>query len=347
MLGLMWAAMPASATPQSASVAEAQKKATAARQSLQRMSGQLSTSLARYRGASADLAQTRATISANSKRLAALKRSQAEGRARLNTHASYLYRNGSTGFIDVLLGAKTFEDFSARLSVLSKIANDDAELLVQLKQQRAEADALQRDLAARESHQAALVKSAASSRASAQSAIDRQQAYVDSLSSDVAAALAAQERKQADAAVESSLKKLAAGAPAAAPPAAARGSVPLASATVDGRAGTYVVMASEPRRYRPTGVAFTGVSTEYGNADNPGGTSSGRQFNENELTCAHKSLPFGTRLAVTANGRRVIVVVTDRGPYTKGRVLDLSRRAARIIGLDGVGTVHCEVVQPQ
>jgi len=121
--------------------------------------------------------------------------------------------------------------------------------------------------------------------------------------------------------------------------------VKLGVAAIEGRNGTYVVMASEPKKYRATGVTFSGVSSEYSTADNGTGTASGRPLNDQELTCAHPSLKFGTRLAVTRGSRKVIVIVTDRGPYTGGRIMDLSNRAARLLGLDGVGSVKCEVVQ--
>ena len=73
----------------------------------------------------------------------------------------------------------------------------------------------------------------------------------------------------------------------------------------------------------------------YGNDDNGSGTASGRPFDENEFRRHTKTLPFGTRLAVTKGSKRVIVTVTDRGPYTPGRMLDLSRRSARYLGVDG------------
>jgi rare lipoprotein A len=117
-------------------------------------------------------------------------------------------------------------------------------------------------------------------------------------------------------------------------------------AAVEGRSGKYAVVAGDPLAYRPTGVKFSGVTTMYGNDDNGTGTASGRRFDENEFTCAHKTLPFGTRLAVTKGSRSVIVTVTDRGPFTPGRMLDLTRRSARYLGIDGVGTVKVEIVQP-
>lgn len=74
-------------------------------------------------------------------------------------------------------------------------------------------------------------------------------------------------------------------------------------------------------------------------------TASGQKFNPNALTAAHKTLPFGTRLKVTYKGRTVIVRINDRGPFVKGRHLDLSRAAARAIGCKGVCTVRVAIVR--
>lgn len=73
-------------------------------------------------------------------------------------------------------------------------------------------------------------------------------------------------------------------------------------------------------------------------------TASGQRFNPNALTAAHKTLPFGTRLRVTHKGRSVIVVINDRGPFIRGRHLDLSRAAARKIGCGGICTVKVEIL---
>lgn len=67
-------------------------------------------------------------------------------------------------------------------------------------------------------------------------------------------------------------------------------------------------------------------------------TASGERFNASAFTAAHRSLAFGTRLRV-CHIRCVVVRVNDRGPYAHGRSLDLSRAAARAIGLSGVGVV--------
>ena len=89
--------------------------------------------------------------------------------------------------------------------------------------------------------------------------------------------------------------------------------------------------------------SFTGVASMYGN-ESGSQTASGQRFNENAMTCAHRSLPFGTKLRVTHGGRSVVVTVNDRGPFVRGRVLDLSTGAARAIGLSGIGQVTAEVM---
>ena len=93
------------------------------------------------------------------------------------------------------------------------------------------------------------------------------------------------------------------------------------------------------------GRSFSGMASYYG-SESGSRTASGQRFNQNAMTCAHRSLPFGTKLRVTHGGRSVVVTVNDRGPFVRGRVLDLSTGAARAIGLTsaGVGRVTAEVV---
>ena len=73
-------------------------------------------------------------------------------------------------------------------------------------------------------------------------------------------------------------------------------------------------------------------------------TANGERFNPNALTAAHKSIPFGTRVLVTHKGKSVIVRINDRGPFIKGRTLDLSRAAARKIGCHGVCVVTMKIL---
>ncbi|QWG18683.1 septal ring lytic transglycosylase RlpA family protein [Bradyrhizobium sediminis] len=94
-----------------------------------------------------------------------------------------------------------------------------------------------------------------------------------------------------------------------------------------------------------SGRSFTGIASFYGN-ESGSKTASGQRFNENAMTAAHRTLPFGTKLRVTHGGRSVVVTINDRGPFIKGRVLDLSTGAARAVGLTsaGVGRVTAEVI---
>ena len=93
------------------------------------------------------------------------------------------------------------------------------------------------------------------------------------------------------------------------------------------------------------GHSFSGMASYYGN-ESGSKTASGQRFNQNAMTCAHRSLPFGTKLRVTHGGNSVVVTVNDRGPFVRGRVLDLSTAAARAVGLTGagVGRVTAEVI---
>jgi rare lipoprotein A len=94
-----------------------------------------------------------------------------------------------------------------------------------------------------------------------------------------------------------------------------------------------------------SGHSFSGMASFYGN-ESGSKTASGQRFNQNAMTAAHKTLPFGTKLRVTHRGQSVVVTINDRGPFIKGRVLDLSTGAARAVGLTGagVGRVTAEVV---
>jgi rare lipoprotein A len=92
-------------------------------------------------------------------------------------------------------------------------------------------------------------------------------------------------------------------------------------------------------------TASHGVASFYSDTE----TASGERFDKNELTAAHPSLPFGTRLRVTdvSSGRFVTVRVNDRGPYVRGRVVDISPSAAEALGMvdKGVTNVRLDVVR--
>lgn len=97
-------------------------------------------------------------------------------------------------------------------------------------------------------------------------------------------------------------------------------------------------MVQDPVRPRDSSAIV--VASWYGTGFHGRRTASGQVFDQERLTAAHKTLPFGTKLRVTnlRNGRSVLVTVTDRGPYVRNRQLDVSFGAARRLGFVGVGT---------
>lgn len=95
----------------------------------------------------------------------------------------------------------------------------------------------------------------------------------------------------------------------------------------------------------PTEYEATGAASWYGPGFHRRRTASGARFNMHALTCAHRTLPFGTKLRVThaRTGQSVVVVVNDRGPHTKNRIVDLSKAAAKKIGMLGSGTASVAI----
>jgi rare lipoprotein A len=94
------------------------------------------------------------------------------------------------------------------------------------------------------------------------------------------------------------------------------------------------------------GRGEVGVASYYGREHHGQRTASGQRYDERRLTAAHPDLPMGTRVRVTnlENGRSVTLTVTDRGPVARGRIIDVSRRAARDLGFLRAGTARVRVV---
>ena len=90
---------------------------------------------------------------------------------------------------------------------------------------------------------------------------------------------------------------------------------------------------------------FSGIAAFY-STDYSGATACGQRYDPKKFTAAHRSLPFGTRLRVTdpQSRRSVMVVVNDRGPFTKGRVLDLSLAAAKVLRMTDRGLMNVTAV---
>lgn len=103
-------------------------------------------------------------------------------------------------------------------------------------------------------------------------------------------------------------------------------------------------------RLRPQGTSWIGraergIASWYGPGFDGRRTASGERYKRNAMTAAHRSLPFGTRVQVknVENGAMVVVKINDRGPFTRGRLIDLSYQAARELGVSISGTAAVEV----
>ncbi len=105
----------------------------------------------------------------------------------------------------------------------------------------------------------------------------------------------------------------------------------------------------EPEGPRVTQSLGSGTASYYGRRFHGRRTASGQRFDMHALTAAHRTLPFGTLVQVTnpRTGRSVVVRINDRGPFSRGRVIDLSRAAAQEIGLirRGHGRVELALVE--
>ena len=102
-----------------------------------------------------------------------------------------------------------------------------------------------------------------------------------------------------------------------------------------------------------TGLAYQSSPIQYAAAADRGGvasvystesgsrTASGQKLNPQALTAAHRTLPFGTKVKVTNkhNGHSVVVTINDRGPFVRGRVIDVTPAAARVLGFSGLAQV--------
>ncbi|QJE72901.1 septal ring lytic transglycosylase RlpA family protein [Aerophototrophica crusticola] len=89
----------------------------------------------------------------------------------------------------------------------------------------------------------------------------------------------------------------------------------------------------------------TGIASWYGPGFHTKSTANGETYNENELTAAHQTLPMPSLVRVTnlENGRSIVVRINDRGPFVAGRILDMSRRGAQLLGFDQQGTAKVRV----
>lgn len=132
------------------------------------------------------------------------------------------------------------------------------------------------------------------------------------------------------------------------------------NADINGKTSGYVPPKSEKsyddqqkdarEEYKNTGKhEMTGEASWYGPGFHGKTTANGERFNQNDMTAAHKTLPFNTKVKVTDldTKKSIVVRINDRGPYAKGRIIDLSKKAAEKLGSKDKGhaNVKLEIVR--
>lgn len=112
----------------------------------------------------------------------------------------------------------------------------------------------------------------------------------------------------------------------------------------------YILFIALTTSLSALGQSQTGKASYYSKRATGRLTSSGERLHHDSLTCAHRTYPFGTLLQVTnpSNGRMIVVKVNDRGPFVRGRIIDLSWAAAKVLGIlsQGVAMVEVEPLEP-
>lgn len=245
-----------------------------------------------------------------------------------------VYKRGSVDPFILLLSSDTVTELVSRATMLTRIAQSDSQVVADLNVAAADAHYQQAQLAELQQQDRALKHEQEIRLASLSKTLAEQEALVAQLTDQAREALLEARRFTAETRQQWRLSSIPLGT-----------DIPRATATVDSHPGvTYLVSAYMPRQYRSTNQTFSAVCSWYGPGFNGRGAASGQIFNEDDFTCASRTLPFGTLLALTRGDRRIIVYVNDRGPYVAGRDLDLSKAAAAALGVGGVASVQVEIV---
>lgn len=258
----------------------------------------------------------------------------AEAEARYRLRLVEVYKRGSFDTLSLLLTSDTLSELVSRAALLTRIAEDDSRVVADLNVAAADARYQQAQLIELQGQNRALQDAQEERRTSLTGLLAEQEALVTQLTVEAREMLLRARKLTADTRQQWRGSSIPIGT-----------FIPRAMATVDTYPGVeFLISGYMPRQYRSTGQRFDAVCSWYGPGFNGRGSASGQVFNEDDLTCASRTLPFGTVLALTRGDRHVIVYVNDRGPYIAGRDLDLSKAAAQALGFSGVATVQAEIV---
>lgn len=249
---------------------------------------------------------------------------------RYTERAIEAYKNGPTSDLLLILSAGTVSDMYSVAQALGHVAEKDTQSLDRLVAARTSAEQAQAQVDDRKQE------------------LIRSRAEAEALSEDINGALA--ERRSVMADLGSQIKALQEKAREAAAAAAAA-----ATDGYQGGAGTTsedLLALLEPAGpsdgipdgFTRTGITFEGTASWYGPGFEGQATASGDIFDSRLFTAASKELPLHSWLYVEHEGRGIVVLINDRGPYVGDRILDLSHAAAQAIGISGLGWIKAEVL---
>jgi cell wall-associated NlpC family hydrolase len=184
------------ATPTNPDIDAKRAELDAANQELDRMATELSEMVEEYNSVSEALDQTRMLIETTREELAEAQAEVARAEGVLNDRAAQMYKGGSSGVLEMLLGTRSFEDFLVRVEWLVRLGQQDVATVAALEEARSRVEDAERALVAREAEQVTLRDQVRSKQLSIESTIDRQQAYISSLDSEIAELIREEEERQ-------------------------------------------------------------------------------------------------------------------------------------------------------
>lgn len=257
-----------------------------------------------------------------------------------NARARQMYKNGPATVLAVLFTADTFGDLPRLGAFWESLAEKDGKTLAESIRLKDQISRQRISLAGTVQKLVARVEKSDAEEASLKASREQRVGSLARLKDAIQEAMAAE--KAVLAARAAAVKK-----PSAGPCSPGSGGADQKlAALLDWYSPASGGSGFMPAKLGPTGVITTGGATWYGPGFDGCRSASGATFRASQMTAASLSLPMGTLLKVTYGGRAVVVVITDRGPYSAGRVLDLSAEAAKLIGLASVGDVSMEILLP-
>jgi len=254
-------------------------------------------------------------------------------RDKMNERLVGLYKNGDIGFLEVLLNIRDFEDFLIRVDYIARI-NESTQILINKFQKENEQTITVKNELEQTKSEALCIKNEKLAKINQlEVKLAEQKRLMASLTSREKNSLKADAQQRKSEKINNSMP--------------IGTNINIVKCTVSPYLNEFIyTTARMPQNYSATGIKFSGVASWYGNEFNGRPTASGEIFNENDFTCASRTLPFGTYLKVSYGGRHIVVRVNDRGPYVNGRVLDLSKASARALGVSGIGNISAEIIKP-